>query len=85
MGADQDLFARKLAYHERDLEEELSVIDFTRRAMVRILKTLPAEAFSRSGIHSERGVRTLQEMLVGAVAHIQHHLPFIAQKRRALG
>ncbi|MFL5329578.1 MAG: DinB family protein [Gemmataceae bacterium] len=85
MGADQDLFAKKLAYHDRDLEEEVSLIDLTRRSMARILKTLPLEAFARSGIHSERGVRTLQEMLVGAVGHIQHHLPFIAQKRRALG
>jgi len=84
MGADQDLYAKKLAYQERDLEVELTLIEVTRRSMARILKSLPADAFGRQGVHSERGLRTLEELLGNAISHIPHHLPFIAEKRRAI-
>ena len=85
MGADEQLFASKLAYHERDLEEELTLIDMTRRQMARILRALTPEALGRSGVHNERGLRTLQQFLEGAIGHIHHHLPFIEEKKKALG
>src|SRR5438105_6879102 len=34
-GADENRFAATLAYHERDLEEELTIIERTRRQMAR--------------------------------------------------
>ena len=85
VGADEQLFASKLAYHERDLEEELTLIDVTRKQMARILRTLTPDALGRSGVHNERGLRTLQQFLEGATGHIDHHLPFIAEKKKALG
>ena len=39
---DENLFAATLDYQGRDVEEELSVIDLTRKKMARILKKLPA-------------------------------------------
>jgi uncharacterized damage-inducible protein DinB len=83
--ADENLYAAKLAYHDRDLGEELAVIDVTRQQMARILKPLPDAILERVGIHSERGPRTLADILIGATNHITHHLPFIAEKRKALG
>jgi uncharacterized damage-inducible protein DinB len=85
MAADENLFAAKLAYHERDLEEELRVIELTRNTFGRILRTLPAEAFQRTGVHAERGLKTLEELLTLITNHIPHHLPFVAEKRKALG
>jgi hypothetical protein len=85
LGADEKRFAAALAYHERDLEEELLVIDGTRRQMARILRTLPAEALARVGVHNERGPRTLEQLLTGATGHIPHHVEFILEKRQALG
>ncbi len=85
MGADEQLYAAKLCYHERDLEEELRVVELTRGAFGRILRTLPADAFQRVGVHSERGLKTLEELLALIGNHIPHHLPFIAEKRKALG
>jgi len=82
--ADENLYAAKLAYHDRDLAEELAVIDVTRKQMARILRPLPDAALDRVGIHSERGPRTLADILSGATNHIAHHLPFIAEKRKAL-
>jgi uncharacterized damage-inducible protein DinB len=85
MGADENLYAAKLAYQERDLEEELRTVESVRGSMGRILRTLPADAFQRTGVHSERGLKTLEELLTLIGNHIPHHLPFIAEKRRALG
>lgn len=84
-GGDPDLFASKLAYHERDIEEELAVIDACRAHMTRILRTLPAEVFERRGLHSENGPITLEKILSNIANHIPHHLPFLQEKRKALG
>jgi uncharacterized damage-inducible protein DinB len=85
LAADENQFAAKLAYHERDVEEELAVIASTRRQLGRILRTLPDAALERVGIHSERGPKTLAELLATATSHIHHHMPFITEKRKALG
>ena len=85
LAADENLFATALAYHDRDLAEELAVIEATRRQMARILRRLPEAAANRVGIHSERGEKTLADLVKGATGHVTHHLPFIVEKRRALG
>ena len=85
LGADENRFAAHLAYHERDLEEELTIIDRTRQQLARILRTLPDAALERVGVHNERGPRTLEQLLTTATNHIPHHVQFIADKRKALG
>jgi len=85
MGSDENLFKQSLFYHDRDLNEELTLIDATRHQMARILSKLPEEAFGRMGNHAERGLVTLEKTLQTAVGHIQHHVPFILEKRKALG
>jgi hypothetical protein len=84
VGADENRFAAALAYHERNLEEELALIEQTRSQLARILRTLPVEALQRVGVHSERGPRTLEQLLTGAINHIPHHVQFIHEKRKAL-
>jgi len=85
MGADENLFASHLAYHDRDPSEELAIIETTRRQLARILRTAPPDAAQRIGVHSERGILTLEQMLGAATRHIPHHVKFIQEKRRALG
>jgi uncharacterized damage-inducible protein DinB len=85
LGADENRFAASLAYHERDLEEELTIIEQTRRQLARILRTVPEAALQRVGVHNERGPRTLEQLLATATNHIPHHVRFIEEKRRALG
>ena len=84
-GADENRFAATLAYHQRDLEEELAILAHTRSQMARILRTLAPEALQRTGTHNERGPLTLERMLTVATNHLPHHAQFIAEKRRALG
>ncbi len=83
--ADENLFAETLGYHERDVGEELALIDVTRKQMGRILNALPPEAASRVGVHSFKGLVTLEAVLSGTVNHISHHAKFIDEKRKALG
>jgi hypothetical protein len=74
-----------LAYHSREVNEELAMIDLTRRQIARILQGLPVDARGRVGVIKERGPRTVTEMINGAVEHLKHHLKFIIEKRHALG
>lgn len=83
-GGDPDKFAARLAYHDRNLESELKLIDIVRQQMATILRTVPAADFERVGRHSEAGPLTLRTFLERITGHIPHHLPFIAEKRRAL-
>jgi uncharacterized damage-inducible protein DinB len=84
VGADENRFAAALAYHDRDLDEELTILEATRSQLARILKTLPDSALARVGVHNERGPRTLEQLLQTATQHIPHHVKFIEEKRRAL-
>ena len=85
LGADEKHFAAALAYHQRDVEEELTIIEKTRSQMARILRTLPADALNRVGVHNERGPISLERMLTITTSHIPHHVKFIQEKRQALG
>jgi hypothetical protein len=83
-GANPDLFASRLAYDQRDIEDELQLIEMIRRQMARILRSLRPEDFQRTGNHSERGPLTLQQLLTGVTGHIPHHIAFIEEKRAAM-
>ena len=84
-GGDPDLYAAKLAYANREIEEELHLIDACRKHMVRILRWLPESAFQRVGNHSEAGEQTLEKLLTTVTKHIPHHVEFIREKRKSLG
>lgn len=84
-GGDPDVFAARLAYDQRDLEEELQLIETVRRQMARILKTLSPEDFQRTGNHSEDGSISLETLVRRITSHIPHHIRFIEEKRQAIG
>jgi len=83
-GGDPDQFAARLAYHNRDLEEELELIELIRNQVASILRTLKETDFQRHGIHSEYGPMTLETILQRVTGHIPHHVRFIEEKRKAL-
>jgi hypothetical protein len=83
--ADENPFAAQLKYHDRDLGEELAVIESTRKQMARIIRALAPEQLQLVGNHSKKGLQTLERVIQMATNHIPHHLPFIAEKRKALG
>ena len=83
-GGDPDVWAKALAYDVRDLEEELNLIESVRKQTARILRSLPDDAWSRVGIHSEAGPLSLEELLRRITEHMPHHIKFIEEKRRAI-
>jgi uncharacterized damage-inducible protein DinB len=85
IGADENKFAAALAYQDRDVQEELTIIEATRSQLARVLRKLPDAALQRVGHHNERGPRTLEELLATSINHIPHHVKFILEKRTALG
>ena len=72
-----------LAYHDRDVDDELGLFDLTRRQIGRILRASPPEAWERTGVVGDRSDRTVGQMINGAVEHLAHHLGFVIEKRRA--
>jgi hypothetical protein len=82
---DENLFANGLAYHSRELEDELQVIGSIRVQVSRILRTLKEEDFSRIGNHSAAGPITLAQFVERGAKHITHHVKFVEEKRKALG
>lgn len=84
-GGDPDLFAAKLGYDVRNVEEELCLIDCCRKQMARILRPLPPDAWKRTVVHSVDGPITLETLLKRITNHIPHHAKFIDEKRAALG
>ena len=84
-GGDPDVFAAGLAYGQRDVEEELQLVEAIRRQMVRILRPLASADFGRLGHHNEAGPLSLGALLQSVTEHLVHHTRLIDQKRRALG
>ncbi len=83
-GGDPDVFAARLAYEDRDVDEELRLIECTRRQMARILKALTAADFRRTGNHFDDGGLDLTTLLTRITDHLPHHVRFIEAKREAL-
>jgi hypothetical protein len=85
MGVDERHYAGKLNYQAFDLAEQIALFTGLRRHAARILRMQPPEAWQRTAVHSETGLVTLRQLVLQAVRHLRHHLPFIAEKRAALG
>ena len=85
LAADENHFLNALNYHARDVEEELAVIESTRRQMSRIIRGLTPAQLQLTGNHNKKGLQTVEKVIQMATNHIPHHLPFVAEKRKALG
>ena len=84
-GRDEAAFATRLAYHHRELEEELQLVELCRDQVARILRTLTDADLARRGIHTEAGPLSLEVLLHRIIDHLPHHVKFIHEKRQALG
>jgi hypothetical protein len=79
-----DDFERALVYQSRGMSEELTLIGALRNQTGRILRSLPAEAWQRRGIHSTDGPLTLRQLIERIAKHIPHHAAFMTEKRAAI-
>jgi hypothetical protein len=79
MSADEKLYIARLDYQGFDLDEQLALFAALRRHAARILRVQPPEAWQRTAVHSQSGLLTLRQLVLQAVRHLRHHLPFIAE------
>ena len=82
---DENAFVERLDYVHTDPAIAAELFDLNRRMMASILQRLPDEAFGRIGIHSETGPKTLQQLIEGAIRHLEHHAGFAIKKRAMIG
>jgi hypothetical protein len=83
--ADENQYLKALNYHDRDVEEELTLIDVTRKSMAKVIRTLRPEQLELTGCHNKKGIVTLEKVIQMAINHIPHHIAFVLEKRKALG
>jgi len=70
---DEKAWARNLDYSRRKISRALETFRRTRTENYELLKELPAEAFARTGTHSERGTLTLLDLLRTYAEHAENH------------
>jgi hypothetical protein len=82
---DENAFIARLPSERADLAEVLELFEANRRFTARWLRSPPKRDFSRTGVHTQRGTVTLLQIVETYAHHVDHHLEFVAQKRRNLG
>jgi hypothetical protein len=85
IGYDENAYMKSLHPDRVDVAMAAEAFRVNRLLLADVLRLLPAEAFERWGVHNEKGKVTLGEMLEGYCDHLDHHLKFVAAKRKALG
>jgi len=84
IGYDESAFIRSLHPGRVDAAAAAELFRLNRIMTAGILRSLPEEAFARWGVHNERGKVTLLDLVTGYAEHLDHHLRFIAEKRKRL-
>ncbi len=78
-GFDQDEWARYSDYAKHDPALSLEAYQVTRERTVRLLKSLPRDAWDRYGMHSERGKETVTRVTEMMAGHDLNHLKAIRE------
>ena len=81
---DENAFIANLPAERMDFATAIELFEMHRRYTAQWLRTLPAEAFVREGIHTQRGKITLGQIVDLYASHVDHHLKFVQGKRAAL-
>jgi len=83
-GYDQDQFATRLRYNERDMAPALEAFRYARETTMQLLPQLSPDDWQRAGTHTESGRYTLEDWLRIYAAHAHNHAAQIHRLRDAL-
>lgn len=83
-GYDQDQFASRLKYNERDPKPALDALRSARETTTQLLSLMSEDDWQRNGEHSESGRYTPEQWLVIYAAHAHNHADQIRRLRTAL-
>jgi len=83
-GYDQDQFATRLRYNERDMAPALEAFRAARESTVPLLRMMSEEDWQRVGTHTESGRYTTEKWLTIYANHAHNHAAQILRLREAL-
>jgi len=83
-GYDQEQFASKLRYNERDMAPALEAFRSARATTAQLLSLMSEEEWKREGVHSESGRYTVEDWLAIYAAHAHNHAAQIQRLRDTL-
>ncbi|MDT7687986.1 MAG: hypothetical protein QOJ70_1421 [Acidobacteriota bacterium] len=83
-GYDQDDYAARLRYNERDIAPALDALRGSRSTTVQLLDSMSDDEWTREGTHSESGRYTTEDWLRIYAAHAHNHAAQIRNLREAL-
>lgn len=80
---DQNAWADNQRYADLALQPHLDIFRSLREGLISVLRSLHAEAWARTGVHSEAGKLTLSDLLQKFVNHVEVHLRQIDRVKEA--
>ena len=83
-GYDQDQYAAKLHYNERNIAPALEAFRFARETTAQLIHLMAEEDWRREGTHSESGSYTTEDWLRIYALHAHNHAEQIGRLREAL-
>ena len=83
-GYDQEDYARRLRYNERDIAPALDALRSARATTAQLLEHMTEEDWAREGTHTESGRYTAEDWLRIYAAHAHNHAAQIRRLREAL-
>jgi DinB superfamily len=84
-GYDQDNFAERLRYNERDIAPALEAFRAARATTSQILEVMTEDDWAREGTHTESGRYTAEDWLRIYAAHAHDHAAQIRRLREEMG
>lgn len=73
VGYDQDHWAKALDYHAQPADAALATLEAVRASTAALLRTLPEDAWTREGTHTERGRYTMEDWMRIYADHVHQH------------
>ena len=83
-GYDQDQYASKLRYNERDMAPALEAFRLARETTLQLVDLMTDDDWQRAGTHTESGRYTTEDWLKIYAAHAHNHAAQIRRLREAL-
>jgi hypothetical protein len=83
-GYDQDQFATKLRYNDRDMAPALEALRSARATTSQLLSMMSEEEWKREGVHSESGPYSVETWLRIYADHAHNHAAQIQRLKEAL-
>ena len=83
-GYDQDEYANKLHYNERDMAPALDAFRLARETTMQLLGLMTEVDWQREGTHTESGRYTMEDWLKIYAAHAHNHAAQIRRLREVL-